>query len=127
MVKAPAIGQRSTRTEREGRAGLITMSDDTTRRVASGGTPAIETAGRTGAAMKSTLAINAFAALLIMLCATSVGAQTAAPDIYLDKGADRAERLAAKARAEGTLTLYTSLATTESGPLDRKSTRLNSS
>jgi len=67
--------------------------------------------------MKSTLAINALAALLITLCATSVGAQTAAPDIYLDKGADRAERLAAKARAEGTLTLYTSLATTESGPL----------
>src|SRR5262249_61228744 len=93
------------------------MSDDTTRRVASGGTPAIETAGRTGAAMKSPLATNAFAALLITLCATSVGAQTAAPDIYLDKGADRAERLAAKARAEGTLTLYTSLATTESGPL----------
>src|SRR5215470_3541071 len=47
-------------------------------------------------------------------------AQTAAADnsaIYMDQGADRAERLVAKAREEGTLTLYTSLATTESGPL----------
>ena len=37
--------------------------------------------------------------------------------IYLYKGADRDARLAAKAREEGTLTLYTSMATTESGPL----------
>ena len=47
-------------------------------------------------------------------------AQTAAADnsaIYMDHRADRDERLIAKAREEGTLTLYTSLATTESGPL----------
>src|SRR5215468_728324 len=47
-------------------------------------------------------------------------AQTAAADnsaIYLYQGADRSERLIAKAREEGTLTVYTSMATTESGPL----------
>src|SRR6516225_4530480 len=47
-------------------------------------------------------------------------AQTAAADnsaIYLYQGADRSERLIAKAREEGTLTFYTSMATTESGPL----------
>ena len=52
------------------------------------------------------------------LCITDARAQ--APDtsaIYLYKGADRAERLVAKAREEGTLTFYTSMATTESGPL----------
>src|ERR671918_179768 len=37
--------------------------------------------------------------------------------IYLYAGADREQRLIAKAREEGTLTLYTSIATTESGPL----------
>ena len=54
------------------------------------------------------------------LCATIARAQTAAADnseIYSYKGADRVERLVAKAREEGTLTLYTSMATTESGPL----------
>jgi iron(III) transport system substrate-binding protein len=48
------------------------------------------------------------------------GAQTAATDnssVYLDKGADRELRLIAKAREEGSLTLYTSMAPTESGPL----------
>src|SRR5262252_4326321 len=52
--------------------------------------------------------------------ATPARAQTAAADtsaIYMDQGADRGERLIAKAREEGTLTLYTSMATTESGPL----------
>src|SRR5256885_9001659 len=52
--------------------------------------------------------------------AASAHAQTAVADnsaIYSYRGADRAERLAAKAREEGTLTLYTSMATTESGPL----------
>jgi iron(III) transport system substrate-binding protein len=47
-------------------------------------------------------------------------AEAAGPDsaaIYLYKGSDRAERLTAKAREEGTLTFYTSMATTESGPL----------
>jgi iron(III) transport system substrate-binding protein len=43
------------------------------------------------------------------------GADTSA--IYLYQGADRGERLIAKAREEGTLTFYTSMATTESGPL----------
>ena len=37
--------------------------------------------------------------------------------IYLYNGADRQQRLVAKAREEGTLTFYTSMATTESGPL----------
>ena len=41
----------------------------------------------------------------------------AAPAIYTYQGADREQRLLEKARAEGTLTLYTSMATTESGPL----------
>jgi iron(III) transport system substrate-binding protein len=50
-------------------------------------------------------------------CITGAAAQTAAPDIYRYQGADRAERLAAEARKEGTLTFYTSMATTESGPL----------
>ena len=36
---------------------------------------------------------------------------------YLYKGADRRERLVAKAREEGTLLLYTSMSTTESGQL----------
>src|SRR5215469_8622471 len=50
---------------------------------------------------------------------TRARAQTAADNsaIYMDQGADRGERLIAKAREEGTLTLYTSMATTESGPL----------
>ena len=34
-----------------------------------------------------------------------------------NQGADRGEQLIAKAREEGTLTLHTSMATTESGPL----------
>src|SRR5215813_13209675 len=58
--------------------------------------------------------------LAALLGATTAAAQTAAADnsaIYMDQGADRGERLAAKAREEGTLTLYTSMATTESGPL----------
>ncbi|MFL6800094.1 MAG: ABC transporter substrate-binding protein [Xanthobacteraceae bacterium] len=52
------------------------------------------------------------------ICVGPVTAQGADPaTVYLYKGADRAERLAAKAREEGTLTLYTSMATTESGPV----------
>jgi iron(III) transport system substrate-binding protein len=52
--------------------------------------------------------------------ATPARAQTGAGDnsaIYLYAGADREQRLIGKAREEGTLTLYTSIATTESGPL----------
>jgi iron(III) transport system substrate-binding protein len=51
---------------------------------------------------------------------TRAGAQAPGADnpaIYLDAGADREQRLIAKARAEGTLTLYTSIATSESVPL----------
>ncbi len=56
--------------------------------------------------------------LIVACCAPGVRAQTPGSDtIYLYKGADRDARLAAKAREEGTLTLYTSMATTESGPL----------
>jgi iron(III) transport system substrate-binding protein len=60
------------------------------------------------------------AALVAALWAGAAPAQTAAPDhsaIYLYQGADRALRLAAKAREEGTLTVYTSMSTSESGPL----------
>ncbi len=39
------------------------------------------------------------------------------PLIYSYRGADREQKLVAKAREEGTLTLYTSMATTESAPL----------
>src|SRR4029077_13752171 len=58
--------------------------------------------------------------LATAFCATIARAQPAAADnaaIYTYKGTDRLDRLAAKAREEGTLTLYTSMATTESGPL----------
>src|SRR5258707_13774970 len=39
--------------------------------------------------------------------------------VYLYEGGDRAQRLAGRARQEGTLALYTSLATSESVPLTR--------
>jgi iron(III) transport system substrate-binding protein len=58
--------------------------------------------------------------LAALLGATTAAAQAPGADnsaIYSYKGADRLERLAAKAREEGSLTLYTSMATTESGPL----------
>jgi iron(III) transport system substrate-binding protein len=57
----------------------------------------------------------AWLALLAMLCANGAAAQ--APAIYLDESAGRAERLVEAAKKEGALTLYTSLATTESIPL----------
>jgi spermidine/putrescine-binding protein len=58
--------------------------------------------------------------LALAVGAASAYAQTAVADnsaTYSYQGPDRAERLAAKAREEGTLTFYTSMATTESGPL----------
>ena len=56
--------------------------------------------------------------MLVACCTTGALAQTAgAPDIYTYRGADREQRLVEKAREEGTLTLYTSMATTESAPL----------
>jgi iron(III) transport system substrate-binding protein len=59
------------------------------------------------------------AAFLAAGLPTHAGAQTPndSSAIYLDQGADRDAQLVAKAREEGTLTLYTSMATTESGPL----------
>jgi iron(III) transport system substrate-binding protein len=56
-------------------------------------------------------------AFLVGLAAPPAWAQGDASAVYMDKGADRDARLAAKAREEGTLTLYTSMATTESGRL----------
>jgi iron(III) transport system substrate-binding protein len=44
-------------------------------------------------------------------------AQGDASTVYMDKSADRDAQLAAKAREEGTLTLYTSMSTTESSRL----------
>jgi iron(III) transport system substrate-binding protein len=58
--------------------------------------------------------------VIAAIAVTAARAQTAGADnsaIYLYQGADRGERLIAKAREEGTLTVYTSMATTESGPL----------
>ena len=76
-------------------------------------------AGSLGDSMKI---IGSFLAVLcaaMIACTTNARAQTAADNssLYLYEGADRLERLTAKARQEGTLTLYTSMATTESGPL----------
>jgi iron(III) transport system substrate-binding protein len=56
-------------------------------------------------------------ALLSPAFARAQAAGSDSPSIYLYHGADREQRLATKAREEGTLTLYTSMATTESGPL----------
>ncbi len=60
------------------------------------------------------------AAVILAGLTITAAAQTADPNaaaIYTYQGADRDTRLVEKARAEGTLTLYTSMATTESGPL----------
>ena len=60
-----------------------------------------------------------FTFLILVLACSRAGAQS--PDksaaVYLYQGADRPERLAAGARKEGALVLYTSLATSESVPL----------
>jgi iron(III) transport system substrate-binding protein len=69
--------------------------------------------------VRSVVLLVAYCAAAV-LCTASAHAQTTSADnsaIYLYEGADRLERLAAKARQEGALTLYTSMATTESGPL----------
>jgi iron(III) transport system substrate-binding protein len=58
--------------------------------------------------------------IIVAVGVTAGRAQTAGADnsaIYSYAGADREQRLIAKAREEGTLTVYTSMATTESGPL----------
>jgi len=56
--------------------------------------------------------------MLLVWCAPA-GAQTAERNaaVYLYEGADREQRLIERARQEGTLVLYTSLATSESVPL----------
>jgi iron(III) transport system substrate-binding protein len=63
----------------------------------------------------------AFSALVVLaICPVFARAQAANSDnssIYSYAGADREERLLARAREEGMLTLYTSMATTESAPL----------
>src|ERR1700704_5426998 len=72
------------------------------------------------AARKLVFCVAAILCMTVGLGVASARAQASGPDssaIYLYKGADRAERLTAKAREEGTLTFYTSMATTESGPL----------
>lgn len=57
--------------------------------------------------------------LAMLAVSTGVVAQLGGPHdaIYTYQGADREERLIKKARAEGTLTLYTSMAPSESKPL----------
>jgi iron(III) transport system substrate-binding protein len=57
--------------------------------------------------------------IVLAACASAAWGQTPARNsaVYLYEGADRAERLAAGARKEGALVLYTSLATSESVPL----------
>ncbi|MEA3071290.1 MAG: iron(III) transport system substrate-binding protein, partial [Alphaproteobacteria bacterium] len=63
-----------------------------------------------------------FALVAFALLPSSANAQSAdpgAPGIYTYHGADREQNLIAQARKEGTLALYTSMATTESGPLSQ--------
>jgi len=63
--------------------------------------------------------------LLQALCVGFAGAQSPEKNqaVYLYEGGDRAQRLAERARQEGALTVYTSLATSESVPLTRRSKR----
>jgi len=59
--------------------------------------------------------------ILVLGAASAAAAIAQSPEknaaVYLYQGADRSERLAERARKEGTLVLYTSLATSESVPL----------
>jgi iron(III) transport system substrate-binding protein len=57
--------------------------------------------------------------VLLAACASAAVAQSPEKNstVYLYEGADRGERLVERARKEGTLVLYTSLATSESVPL----------
>ena len=59
---------------------------------------------------------RALIALLILLAACAARAQTAA-DLAADTGPDRAARLIAGAKQEGTLTLYTSAAVDDMAPV----------
>src|SRR5262245_49479497 len=62
------------------------------------------------------IGVAALAALL-GVAAVPARAQSDASAIFQYQGADRQARLVAKAREEGTLLLYTSMSTTESGQL----------
>jgi len=60
------------------------------------------------------------AVFVFAFCVAAADAQNAPVDlssIYNYRGSDRDERLLARARQEGTVTLYTSMSTTESAPL----------
>lgn len=71
--------------------------------------------------MSSCIKFGFAAALALHMLASAGGARAQTPGdtsaIYLYKGADRDAQLLAKARAEGTLLLYTSMAPSESGRL----------
>ena len=54
---------------------------------------------------------------LSLLASGTILAQSRNDDVYRYRGADREERLATRAKQEGTLVVYTSLAPTESKPL----------
>src|SRR3954469_9807214 len=60
---------------------------------------------------------HALAAFVFALLSSAAGAQARNDDVYRYQGADREARLAQRAKQEGTLVLYTSLAPTESKPL----------
>jgi iron(III) transport system substrate-binding protein len=59
----------------------------------------------------------AFAAVVTFAAVLPAHAQSDASTVYLNRAADRDAQLIAKAKAEGTLTLYTSMAPSESGQL----------
>jgi len=61
--------------------------------------------------------VRVLAALVLAAAAGAALAQSPQAAVYLYEGGDRSERLAQAARKEGTLVLYTSLATSESVPL----------
>jgi iron(III) transport system substrate-binding protein len=61
--------------------------------------------------------VRVLAALVLAASAGAALAQSPQAAVYLYEGGDRSERLAQAARKEGTLVLYTSLATSESVPL----------
>jgi iron(III) transport system substrate-binding protein len=70
--------------------------------------------------LRFAIPVASSAIVALAFCVTSAPAQTGGSDlaaIYSYKGADREQRLLAKAREEATLTLYTSMATTESALL----------
>ena len=63
---------------------------------------------------------RSMALALVLGCVCAAGAQTprdANEAVYMYRGADRDQRLVERARQEGTLSFYTSMATTESRPL----------